>query len=165
MAFGIWHFRTDIEYEKVSNAPYNQIGTSLKVKNLKSITEHNEGSIIGLFKAKGLDKTKYTFLDSYYLNSHFYLQLAPNYKDALNIDISDFIKLDSKLNSVDQYLIKQNELFYYLKNSNQELTGASLTSFSRKVKASFFADGDSLYIINNLTDRELEALFNRHVRQ
>jgi hypothetical protein len=69
-------------------------------------------SVIGLFKAKGHDKTKYTFLDSYYLNSHFYLQIAHNYKDAINIDISDFIKPTSKLNSVDQYLIKQNELFY-----------------------------------------------------
>jgi hypothetical protein len=165
LLFGIWHFRTDFEYEKESNAPYNQISTSLKVKNLKNITEHNDGSIIGLFKAKGLDKTKYTFLDSYYLNSHFYLQLSPNYKDAINIDISDFIIPGRKLNSVDQYLIKQNELFYYLKNSNQELTGASLTSFSRKIKASFFADGDSLYIINKITDKELEKLFNKHVRQ
>lgn len=165
LLFGIWHFRTDLEYEKKSNVPYNQINTSLKVKNLKNIIEHNDGSVIGLFKAKGLDKTKYTFLDSYYLNSHFYLQLAPNYKDAINIDIRDFIKPDSKLNSVDQYLIKQNELFYYLKNSNQELTGASLTSFSRKIKASFFADGDSLYIINTITDKELETLFNKHIRQ
>ena len=165
LLFAIWHFRTDFEYEKKSNAPYNQISTSLKVANLKTITEHNKGAIIGLFKAKGLDKTKYTFLESYYLNSHFYLQLAPNYKDAINIDISDFIKPGSKLNSVDQYLIKQNELFYYLKNSNQELTGASLTSFSRKIKASFFADGDSLYFISKITDKELETLFNKHIRQ
>ena len=165
LLFGIWHFRTDLEYEKKSNVPYNQINTSLKVKNLKNITELNDGSVVGLFKAKGHDKTKYTFLDSYYLNSHFYLQLAPNYKDAINIDISDFIKPNSKLNSVDQYLIKQNELFYYLKNSNQELTGASLTSFSRKIKASFFADGDSLYFINKITDIELETLFNKHIRQ
>ncbi len=83
---------------------------------MKNITEHNEGQIIDLFKAKGLDEIKYTFLDSYYLNSHFYLLLAPNYKDAINIDINNFIKTDSELNFVNQYLIKQNELFCYLKN-------------------------------------------------
>ncbi len=163
--FGIWHSYFNLTHEKKSNAPYNQLSASLKNKNLNAISECNKGPIIGLYKASGLEKTNISFLDSYYRNSHFYLQLLPNYKDAINIDISYFIQPENKLNSVDQYLIKQNELYYYLKNSNQELTGASLTSFSRKINASFFADGDSLYTVNNLTDQELEELFQKHIRE
>jgi hypothetical protein len=165
LIFGFWHSYVNFEHEKKSNIPYNQIDASVKIQNLNMISESNQGQIIGLFKTAGLEKTSYNFLDSYYRYSHFYLQLLPNYKDAINIDIADFTRPNIKLNSVDQYLIKQNELYYYLNKSNQVLSGASLTSFARKINASFFADGDSLFIINNISDQELETLFNKHIRQ
>jgi hypothetical protein len=165
LIFGFWHIYSNNEHEKKSNLPYNQLSEDLKLRNLNLFSKSNDKPIIGLFKATGLEKTNYSFLDSYYRNSHFYLQLLPNYQDAINIDITDFINPESKINLIDQYLIKQNEFYYYLEQTNQELSGLSLTSFARKIEASFFADGDSLYIINNLSDQELESLFNSHIRK